>query len=202
MVVTSGWLVLHALRCMGSTVLSRVATATGLDEAGAESELIDLAVAGLVTHERGPFGGWTITAAGKAEDAARVAAELDAAGAREVVTEVYGRFLGMNQEALDLCSAWQVRQIDGVPLPNDHDDVGYDGRVLGLLDGFAARADALCGELAAVLPRFGRYADRLGRAAARVRAGERQYFVDDMEAFHTVWFQLHEDLLVTLGIPR
>lgn len=200
--MTSEFLVLHALRCMGSSVPARVATAAGLDEPAAESELIDLAVAGLVTHERGPFGGWAVTAAGKAGDAARVAAELDAVGAREVVAEVYDRFLGLNGELLDLCTAWQVRSVDGVTVANDHDDPEYDARVLGLLDGFTPRADALCGELAAVLPRFGRYDDRLGRAAARVRAGERQYFVDDLEAFHTVWFQLHEDLLVTLGIPR
>ncbi|WP_252435767.1 transcriptional regulator [Pseudonocardia humida] len=200
--MTSESAVLHALRCIGSAEAGRVATAAGLAEADAESELIDLAVAGLVTHDRGPFGGWTITPAGKAADAARVAAELDAAGAREVVAGVYDRFLGLNQELLELCTAWQTRSVDGAIVPNDHADAAYDDRVLGLLDEFAPRADAVCAELAAVLPRFGRYATRLGGAVARVGAGERQYFVDDLEAYHTVWFQLHEDLLVTLGIPR
>jgi DNA-binding MarR family transcriptional regulator len=203
MVATSEFVVLHALRCIGSAGLGRVAAAAGLAEPDVESELIDLAVAGLVTRERGPFGGWSITAAGKDADAARAAAELDAAGARGVVADVYDRFIGLNRELLDLCSAWQMRSVDGASVVNDHSDPAYDARVLGLLDGFAPRAEALCGELAAVLPRFASYTDRLGRALARIRAGERQYLVDDMEAaYHSVWFQLHEDLLVTLGIPR
>ena len=51
-------LVLHALRCVGFAGLARVAAATGLPEPDAESELIDLARAGLVTHLAGTFGGW------------------------------------------------------------------------------------------------------------------------------------------------
>lgn len=47
-------LVLHTLRCIG---FARIAGATGMRESDVESELIDLAVAGLVTHFAGEFGG-------------------------------------------------------------------------------------------------------------------------------------------------
>jgi hypothetical protein len=53
-----------------------------------------------------------------------------------------------------------------------------------------------------VLPRFGRYRARLGDALVMARSGRTEYVTDDFEAYHTVWFQLHEDLLATLGIPR
>ncbi|MEV0236252.1 transcriptional regulator [Nonomuraea sp. NPDC050786] len=195
-------LVLHTLRCMGFTVLARVAEASGLPEADVESELIDLAVAGLVTHTRGDFGGWGITEAGRAADAERISAELDAAGARAAVAAAYDAFLPLNGELLDLCAAWQTRSAGGVLTLNDHADPAYDSRVLDRLTDFDRRADVVIADLTAALPRFRRYRARLTDALTRARAGEPEYVTDSMASYHTVWFQLHEDLLVTLGIPR
>ena len=107
-------LVLHALRCIGFAGLGRVAAATGLPEPDVESELIDLAVAGLVTHAAGDFGGWGLTEAGRAVDAERIAGELETAGTRTVVAAAYDGFLVLNPELLDLCTAWQMRSVDGV----------------------------------------------------------------------------------------
>ena len=61
----------------------------------------------------------------------------------------------------------------------------------------------LCADLAGALDRFTGYDVRLGRALARVERGERSY-VDRPRAdsVHTVWFELHEDLLATLGRSR
>jgi pyruvate, orthophosphate dikinase len=37
----------------------------------------------------------------------------------------------------------------------------------------------------------------------RVEAGEGDWFAKPvMPSFHTVWFELHEDLLTTLGLER
>jgi hypothetical protein len=194
--------VLHALRCVGFADLPRLAAATGLGAADVESELIDLAVAGLVTRTAGDFGGWGLTDAGRAADAARIAGELDAAGARAAVAAAYERFLVLNPELLDLCTAWQLRSAGGVLVPNDHTDPGYDARVVGRFTDFDRRAAAVCADLAAALPRFGRYRVRLADALARARSGEPGYLTDNLSSYHLVWFQLHEDLLATLGIPR
>ena len=45
--------------------------------------------------------------------------------------------------------------------------------------------------------------DRYSTALARVDSGERRW-VDspEIDSCHTVWAQLHEDLLATLGLPR
>jgi hypothetical protein len=114
----------------------------------------------------------------------------------------YDDFLVLNPELLDLCGAWQVRSTGGVTTANDHTDAAYDARVLDLLTDLDRRADAVCADLAAVMPRFQRYRDRLTYALTRARAGELDYVTDRLDSYHTVWFQLHEDLLVTLGIPR
>ncbi|GAA3440587.1 transcriptional regulator [Planomonospora venezuelensis] len=195
-------LVLHALRCVGSAGPARLSEATGLPGPDVESVLIDLAVAGLTTYSPGDFGGWGLTEAGRAADAERISRELDAAGARTAVTEAYEDFLVLNPELLDLCTAWQLRPAGGVLVPNDHTDPAYDSRVLDGFTDLHRRADVLCADLSAVLLRFRRYRVRLAGALARAGSGAGEYVTDDMESYHIVWFQLHEDLLATLGIPR
>ncbi|TDE35903.1 transcriptional regulator [Nonomuraea mesophila] len=196
-------LVLHALRCAGHAGLPRVSAVTGLDESEAESELIDLAVAGLVTHSADGFNVWGLTDAGRTADAKWTADELEADGARPAVAAAYERFLALNTELLDLCTAWQLRPLDGVMTVNDHGDPAYDHRVLDRFADFDRRAAIVCAELAAALPRFGRYRTRLAEALDRAHAGELDYVADHISSsYHIVWAQLHEDLLATLGIPR
>ncbi|MFD0852118.1 transcriptional regulator, partial [Actinomadura adrarensis] len=145
------------------------------------------------TRVTGPFGGWELTGTGRAADTERITAELDASGARPVVARVYDGFLPLNRELLDLCTTWQLRPADG----------SHDSRVLNVLADFHRRADeAVCRDLSAVLHRFSRYRVRLSTALVRAKAGEHQYVVDDLAAYHTVWFQLHEDMLATLGLER
>ena len=81
-----------------------------------------------------------------------------------------------------------------------HEDV--TNRILDRLTDVHRRAERICADLTAVLPRFGRYGVRLGNALARADAGETAAVADTIDSYHSVWFQLHEDLLVTLGLPR
>lgn len=182
-------LVLHGLRCVGFTSLAGVSDATGLPESDVESELIDLAMAGLVTRVPGEFGGWGLTDAGRATDAQRIAEELAATGARHVVTTAYEKFLVLNPELLDLCAAWQEQR-------------GEPTRVLDRFADLHRRAEAGCSELFAAMLRFRRYRERLSDALTRARSGSSAYVTNSTRSYHAVWFQLHEDLLVTLGIPR
>jgi hypothetical protein len=195
-------LILHTLRCIGFSGLSAVAGATGLPESDAESGLIDLAVAGLVTHTSGGFGGWGLTDAGHAADAERIAQELEATGTRPALASALNRFLALNPELLDLCTVWQIRTVDGAMTINDHSDSSYDARVLDRFTEFHQRAEPLCAELAAILLRFQRYPVRLADALARARSGALEYVTESTGSYHTVWFQLHEDLLATLGMTR
>lgn len=195
-------IVLHVLRCVGHAGLPRVADAAGLTEADVESHLIDLAVAGFVTRSPGELGAWGLTEAGRAEDARRIARELDATGAREALFAGYKRFMVLNPELLELCSAWQLRSVDGVVAANDHTDPVYDARVLDRFADLDRRAEGVAADLSAALPRFGRYRVRLAAALDRARSGALEHLADSTSSYHAVWFQLHEDLLASLGIPR
>lgn len=194
-------LVLHALRCVGTAGLTRLAATTGLDEPDVESELIDLAVAGLTTRNA-DFGVWSLTDAGRAADVKRITDELESAAARPAVTTAFDGFLVLNPELLDLCTAWQLRPADGVMIANDHRDPSYDARVLDRFADFHRRAAVICGELSAALSRFGRYRVRLTEALDRTRAGKLEELADSTSSYHAIWAELHEDLLATLGIPR
>ena len=71
---------------------------------------------------------------------------------------------------------------------------------LGALDD---KVQPICADLGLALERFASYAGRLGGAIDKVRAGDVDWFTKPMIAsYHTVWFELHEDLLATLGIDR
>jgi pyruvate,orthophosphate dikinase len=86
---------------------------------------------------------------------------------------------------------------------NDHTDAGYDQAVLKRLADVHQRATPLLNRLTKLAPRLGGYADRLARAAARVAAGELSYVAKIIaDSYHTVWFELHEDLLALAGLSR
>jgi hypothetical protein len=196
-------LVLHALRCSGASSSERIAGIVGpLAELVTESALLDLAAEGLVTHGAGPFGGWRVTDAGRKADAEMIAAELEAAGTRPQVQAAYDDFLPLNGRVLDICGAWQVRSAAVPMVLNDHRDAEYDAAVLDRLTAVDDQGQEICARLAAGLHRFSHYGPRLASALQRATHGELGLVTDTLDSYHTVWFQLHEDLLVTLGIDR
>jgi hypothetical protein len=194
--------VLHTLRCIGYSTAERVAVAAGLAAEDALDALRSLGMGGLVSYADGVFGGWSITEAGRTEAARRVAVELGASGSRSTIETAYDEFLPLNSQLLDVCGDWQIRRVGATSIPNDHRDHDYDIAVIDRLARIDEEVQPVLAALAGALPRFAPYRTRLVVALTRVDAGEQRYFTDDMESYHTIWFQLHEDLLVTLGLER
>ena len=57
--------------------------------------------------------------------------------------------------------------------------------------------------LIGVLSRFDNYPSRFASALEKVLSGDLDWLTKPiMPSYHTVWFELHEDLLATLGINR
>ncbi|HEV7887386.1 MAG TPA: hypothetical protein VGO92_07485, partial [Acidimicrobiales bacterium] len=196
-------LVLHALRLKGFADTGLVAAHAGVPADDAAVLLKDLAAEGLAVHREGRITGWSLTPAGRAEHGLRLGAEVDGAGCRDVVHEAYREFLAGNAEMLTVCTDWQMRAVDGEPAVNDHSDGVYDNDVVTRLRGVDERVQPVCARLAAVLDRFAPYGPRLRTALERVEADEHDWFTKPViDSYHTVWFELHEDLLCTLGIER
>jgi hypothetical protein len=185
-------LVLHALRLKGIADAATVAGAAGLPEDE-----------GLAAERTGAPASWSLTPAGRAEHLRELRAEVDTTATRATVTGAYERFRALNAGVLDACSRWQVRSIGGQLVRNDHRDPAYDARVVADLARLGERAAPLCDDLAGALERYRGYGPRLREAVARVEAGEGEWFAKPLvPSFHTVWFELHEDLLTTLGLER
>lgn len=196
-------LVLHGLRVKGVTRAVALAAAAGLPLAEVEARLAALEAEGLVIHRDGALPGWSLTPAGRAEQVRLVQAEIDGTGTRSTVTRAYEEFRSLNAGVLDACSRWQVRDVAGRTVLNDHADPAYDEAVVADLAGLQRRADPLCDDLAAALDRYRGYGPRLRHAVGRVEAGERDWFTKPtLPSYHSVWFELHEDLLTTLGLDR
>lgn len=196
----SSLLVLHGLRLAGFKPAEKVAELVELPVGQVQSELNRLGEAQLAAHRDGRVSGWSLTPAGRAEGERRLAVELDDAGLRDDVLACYRRFLALNGQMLAVCTDWQMRDLQTL---NDHGDAAYDEAVVARLAAIDAEVQPICAHLASGLGRFGRYGGRLARALAQVQAGERDWFTKPMIAsYHTVWFELHEDLLATLGIDR
>lgn len=197
------FLVLHGLRVRGFAEADLLAAAIGLPVDEVVKRLDGLERDGLVVHRAGAVSGWTLTGAGRVEDEARAADELDAVGARTVVASAYRSFLDLNPDLLQLCTDWQLRPQAGRPVVNDHRDEVYDAEVVHRLAAIDTAVQPLISRLAGVLERFDGYGARLANALARVQAGEIDWFTKPViDSYHTVWFELHENLLATLGIER
>lgn len=188
--------VLHALRVRGFAETDVLAEVTHLDDVTAVRALEAFADEGLVKRLTGK---WVLTPQGRAEHEKRLADELDAAGARAEVERRYAEFTRLNAPVLQACTDWQLR--DGSL--NDHADASYDAEVVDRLTDLHRQAQPVLDGLAAALPRFAGYRERLATAVQQVRAGQREWFDKPLiDSFHSVWFELHEDLLATLGLAR
>jgi len=197
------FLVLHALRLKGFAETDVIAAATRLDDDEVVKRLDELAGDGLVVRREGRVNGWSLTPDGRARHAALSAEELDACGARDVVDGCYRRFLDVNADMLAVCTAWQLRDVDGTQSINDHTDAAYDAGVVQRLVSIHDRVRPVCADLRDQLERFAPYGERLRSALEKVADGQHEWFTKPViDSYHTVWFELHEDLLSTLGIER
>ncbi|GAA4963827.1 hypothetical protein HD597_003469 [Nonomuraea thailandensis] len=198
-------LALHAVRISGMADTAVIARRYGLDPAETKELLLDAEAYGWVEHASfAGTGGWSLTGRGRAENERLLAAELARAGGAGEVRDVYRAFLPLNALLLQACTDWQLRPTAGDRLAvNDHSDAAWDARVLRELGEVGDGLRPLAGRLASVLTRFRGYDTRFAAALARARAGESGW-VDhtDVDSCHRVWFELHEDLIATLGLDR
>ena len=116
------------------------------------------------------------------------------------VVALYEDFRVFNAALKQIMTAWQLK---GDGAPNDHRDDEYDTAVLQRLAGLHGRAGPLLQRLAQLSPRLAPYSARLARAAARVADGDHSYVARIIaDSYHTVWFELHEDLMSLAGLTR
>jgi hypothetical protein len=195
-------LVLHGLKLKGFAEPDAVAGVVGLEHTMVERLLAALVQEGSAIRRDGRISGFALTAAGRAAHAAGLVAEAEALGHRSVVDEQYRRFLVLNSRLLEVCTAWQVKDLSTNTL-NDHTDPAYDAAVVDRLVEIHEQVQPICTSLTSLLVRYSPYSARFTSALVRVRNGEQAWFAKPIiDSYHTVWMEMHEDLLATLSLDR
>ncbi|MDR6988485.1 hypothetical protein J2Y66_002989 [Paenarthrobacter nitroguajacolicus] len=183
-------LTLHAVRLLGFADTEAVAARFARDRAVVESELIDAGVAGFVSYSTfAGTSGWSLSSLGRAENERLLAHELDDAEARGTVVAVHEEFADFNTGVVGACSAVQLQS-------SATDDA------MDVLIGALAAWRPLEVQLTGLLPRFDGYSERLMGALRHAPEGTAWLTATDRDSFHRVWFELHEDLIATLGLQR
>ena len=176
--------VLHEVRLRGVVELEETEVVTRLVTEGfvaRSARGIRITAEGRVTH-----AAWARLPAGEPDE--------------ELARRAYERFLPLNRELLRICSDWQVRP-GGVP--NDHRDPRYDWAVIDRLRTLDERIAPVVARVGRAVERFAPYRARLRAALERVDNGEVEWLTSPrLDSYHTVWMQLHEDLLLAIGGDR
>ena len=114
----------------------------------------------------------------------------------------YDEFRAVNADFKALVTDWQLK---GGPQgrPNTHDDAEYDAAVLARLDEVHARVAPIIEAAATQLPRLNAYPSKLLVALGKVKDGDTAWLTAPLiDSYHTVWFELHEELILATGLTR
>ena len=191
--------VIRTLAIKGYVTADLLAPALGVSSEEATELLDRLAADGIVAGSSGMF---SLSADGKAIGAEMLAGDREAWGAANAAAALDG-FVALDGRMKTIVTAWQMKEVGGQQVLNDHADAAYDAAVLAELAALHADASAWITPLVGHLPRLARYAQRLDAAAAAATAGDGRYIASPrLDSYHGVWFELHEDLIRLAGRTR
>jgi len=183
--------VLHALRIKGRATTEELGGVLDADVGATEERLRALEADGLaVERTSGRRPGWMLTAEGRDAHAAQTH-DILGDDARARLVEEYKAFLRVNDRTKDACTTWQTTSDDARRV-----------ELLAELHDVQAQVAPVLERSGRVVTRFGRYGERLAAALERAGSDPRYVVSHLVDSYHTVWFECHEDFLVTLGRDR
>ena len=167
-------------------------------EADPAAAIAEFEAAGLVESTK---LGYRATDLGRTRADELYAYEREQAG--EVIDDVYDSFVPINDDIKQIVTDWQMRQVDGELTVNDHSDSRHDQRVIARLRRTDAKVSVALGPLSDALNRFDLYPRRLRRALTLIGEGDHSMLAAPLkDSYHTVWFELHEELIILSGRSR
>ncbi len=191
--------IVRALLIKGVVTVEMLASAvvTGAEDLG--PALDEMAAEGLIGD---PGALIQLSEDGKALGSKMIAADSEAWGV-ENASAALDAFLPLDYRVKEVVTAWQMSEVDGKPVLNDHSDGDYDAAVLERFASLHQDAAAWLESMFDGLPRLEDYSSRLHRAAKLVADGDHGYIASPrVDSYHSIWFELHEDLILLAGRSR
>ena len=186
---------LMAAKLKGRARVDAAAAYAGISVEDAQSQIGQLADAGFVTGDQQ----MRITPEGKGRIDELLTAER-ATIDRERLGRAYEEFDSHNTTFKSVVTAWQMKDATTI---NDHTDGAYDADVIGRLVAVHENFRPLLLQIIESAPRLAPFAGRFDRAITAVQRGDHTYVARPiMDSYHTVWFELHEELIGLLGRTR
>jgi len=186
--------VLQAVRLKGRVNEADLVATLGEDAADVAATLAQLTAAGLLVEGKT----FRISPEGRERLNALLAQERSSIDPN-ALAKSYDDFRVVNAEFKALVSDWQIK--DGQP--NTHDDAEYDAAVLARLDNVHQQVLPVIATVATQLPRLRAYGAKLNSALDEVKAGDATWLAwPIIDSYHTVWFELHEELITASGLTR
>lgn len=186
--------VLQAIRLKGRIVPDDIAATVGEDPAVVAAAIRAATGAGLLIEGKTV----RLSPEGRTRLGELLATERENAD-QAAIAAAYDQFRGVNADFKALVSDWQLKNGE----PNMHDDEEYDSAVLTRLDDVHQRVTPVTAAIANEIPRLAGYSDKLATALAKVQSGEMTWLTRPLvDSYHTVWFELHEELILAAGLTR
>jgi hypothetical protein len=186
--------VLRAVRLKGRVSEADLVATLDEDPAGVAETLAQLTTAGLLVEGKT----FRISRKGRERLNALLAEERSGVD-QNALSKSYDDFRAVNDEFKALVSDWQVKNGQ----LNSHDDLDYDAAVLNRLNEVHRQVLPVIARVTVLLPRLNSYAKKLDSALAKVRAGDTVWLARPIiDSYHTVWFELHEELIAASGLTR
>lgn len=186
---------LQVMSLKGQATQEALAAAVEVDPTDAIAAFME---AGLVESTK---LGYQVTKLGKSRVDDLYAREREKAG--PVIEDVYESFVAIDGDVKQIVADWQMRRVGGALTVNDHSDHRHDDRVIARLRRTDAKVSTAIAPLSTTLSRFDAYPRRLRRALALVDDGDHTMLAAPLkDSYHTVWFELHEELIILSGRNR
>jgi pyruvate,orthophosphate dikinase len=186
---------LQVLRVKGRASQETLDEALGADTS---AEVERLVKEGVIEHTR--FG-YRVTDRGQPR--VDELYERERAQAGPLIGDVYEAFEPINDDVKQIVTDWQMRTVGGELVINDHSDPAHDEHVIARLHQADAEATSALAPLTVALPRFDAYPKRFRRALTRIGDGDLSMVAAPIkDSYHTVWFELHEELIILSGRER
>lgn len=193
-------LVLHATAIKRHAPAAAIAALAGVPAEQAQAELDALVATGRAMEAKGAYA---LTPLAGVALQARYAGHF--AGLREdaAFRGAYEGFERINNPLKQIITDWQTLTVGGQKVANDHSDKAHDAAVIDRLGVLHEQAEPILARLAQGLPRLNYYGDRLLAALEAAEDGDHAWVSDiRRESYHTVWFELHEEVLRIMGRER
>ncbi|PLW81781.1 hypothetical protein CWI75_13615 [Kineobactrum sediminis] len=193
-------LVMHGIAVKKYATVDDICSITGLESTTVQQLLSQAVAKGRVSEVNDKY---LLTPTGQIMLKSAYSKAYGSLRRDEEFVAAYEDFERINNDLKQVITEWQTIEIGGQTVANDHSDKDYDSAIIDRISDIHERVDGVLERLGRQESRLNRYREKLLSALEKAEDGDISWVSDaTIESYHTVWFELHEDLLRIMGRER